>query len=146
MNIFRKDLLPEYMKNRNHDDWLPGFRWIPRRWTSYCFPMPPHKVLGNAEYALIDIQPGYPLASDAEIIDGKLRSMHPVHAPGQWSLQSVKLWNWMPRIPCYFTVSWKMFGRRFHFNIGCKPDITLNDFHWGCPEASFTNRALRPGE
>lgn len=134
--LFDDSWMPEVYRLRRplHDDWPLGFRWIPRKWTAFRFPMPPHRVAGNANTYLIDIQPGWPLAPDAMIANGKVLSMHPVHGPGQWSIQSV--WALGQRIPCYFSGSWLVFGRRLHINFGLKPDVTMGDFCWWFPEAS----------
>jgi hypothetical protein len=141
---FDKALLPKYIRERLHDDWgIWPFTRIPRRWTSWVLYMPPHKVMGNAEPEWILAQKGYPLAPDCEtkLEGGRLwvKSMHPVHPAGQWSIQNVKLFWWLPfRIPCYFTMSKMVFGRRLHINAGLKPDVTTGDWHHGFPEWSVT--------
>lgn len=151
MSYFSKDGLPEYIKNNNHDDWLWPFSYIPRSWSSYTFPMPSYKVLGNANPEFIEIQPDYSLAFDAQIelrpspFGGEtkqLLSMQPVHPVGQWSVQAVDCLGL--KIPCYFTFTSKAFGRRIYFNIGCKPDVSYNlddktkNWHWAFPECSLT--------
>jgi len=113
-----------------HDDWPWPFSKIPRRLTGYCFPMPPHKIAGNAESEWIARQDGYPLAPDAELNVNKsqVKSMHPVHAVGYWSIQSVYVFG--RRIPCYISASTTLFGRRLHVNGGIKPDVTWGDWFW----------------
>lgn len=135
-----KEHLPEVYKTERplHDDWLikgiPAWLqpWakIPRAWTGYCFAMPPKKVWGNAEPAWVLIQKGYPLAPDARLSPNAVWSMHPVHPVGQWSVQSVYL-MWLGfRVPCYFSFSRMLWGRRLHMNGGIKPDVTRGDWFW----------------
>lgn len=128
-----------------HDDWgLWPFTQIPRKWTTYLLPMPSKKIAGNAEPAWAPYQIGYPLAPGTEIRDinntPHILTMHPVHAVGQWSEQAVWLdGRW---VPCYYTVTRAVFGRRFYHNRGLKPDVTLGDFAWNFPEASLTFNKL----
>ena len=139
---YDKKLLPQYIYEKLHYDWPWPFSKIPRRWTSWVLRMPPKKVWGNAEPEWILLQNGYPLAVDAELRMASgvalIKSMHPVHPAGQWSIQSVKLFWWLPRVPCFFTISKMVFGRRLHINGGIKPDVTRGDYHWGFPEFSMT--------
>ena len=136
--------LPEaYKRNRPlHDDWVWPFNCIPRFLTFWPIPFPPRMVMGTQNEVEIQWQPGYPVARDASIHikDGVtyVMSIHPVPPPGQWSIQSL----WFPvvgRMPCYFTWTGRIhFGRRLHFNIGMKPDVTLNDFGAWFPEWSLS--------
>lgn len=145
---YDKSLLPKYIREQPHDDWAIPFlpksiqpwAWIPRRWTSWVLPMPPTKVAGNAKPEWVRIQGGYPLAADAMVDESEtlVWSMHPVHASGQWSIQAVKVFQWAPRVPCYFTASLPLAGKRLHVNCGIKPDVTTGDWHFGFPEASVT--------
>ncbi len=159
-----------------HRLWLP--RYIPRRLTGLGLPMPPHPVwtwkVGESRVPVQDF--AYPMAPDADVVRGyyengefvkspegtwHVMTMHPVHDPGQASLQSVYVpWIKM-RVPCYLSISLPLFGRRLHFNggplaplipvllalgwwklallalIGCKPDVTPGDWFWWF-EASFS--------
>lgn len=137
-----------------HDDWairgIPGWlqpwSWIPRAWTFYALPMPPHRVAGNAYAEWTQAQEGYPLAPDAKTIGvnaGLVMSMHPVHPIGHWSIQSVYVPKLRCRVPCYFTISKLIKGKRLHFNIGFKPDVTVGDNGWWFPEASLTYKEVR---
>lgn len=131
-----------------HDDWPPGLRWIPRRWTAYRLPMPAKKIAGNADPEWVPVQDGYPLAPDAKVetkpyYDGKatifiphVLTMHPRHPAGQWSRQAVWLdgaWR-----ECYLTWTKKIFGKEVYHNRGLKPDVTLGDWLWHWPEISLT--------
>ena len=96
-----------------HDDWLPGFKQIPRRITTYRLPAPSFKIAGNANPQWIPLQYGYPLAPIYDIkemdwFDGKetrkiphIFTMLPVHPIGQWSIQGVYLDGEIR--PCYIT-------------------------------------------
>jgi len=139
-SIWRKDLLPDYIKSRFHDDWIFPISLIPRRWTSFCFPMPPGVWKGNGQMSWKRIQKGYPLSDDAELNTTKdfVYSADPVYPLGGWAILSCKPFSWLPRIPCFFTISFSILGKGFHFNIGLKPDVTYGDWHWGFPEASLT--------
>jgi len=139
---YDKDLLPEYIKLTNHTDWPWPFSLIPRRWTSWVLMMPPAKVCGTQEPRLMAVEPNYPLDPAVPPNAMMLMAMDPVPPIGQWSVQSVKLFRWLPRIPCYATGAWMVAGRRLYFNAGLKPDMTWDgqtrNFHWGFPEASLT--------
>ena len=152
--VFNPELMPTAYREGDrplHDDWPPGFRWIPRAWSTWFFPMPPMIVAGNAEPAWVPLQPGYPLATDAQVKDlggtPHVLTPHPIHPLGYWSLQSVEFKPGV-RIPCYFSATFKLFGRRILFNIGVKPDVThdpynpnrVGDMHFGFPEVSFRAR------
>ena len=103
--------------------------------------MMPRKVFGNAVERLVDIQPGYPLAPDSIRFENQVWGIDPVHPIGQWSIQSVYL-GWLGRrVPCYFSMSAKVFGRRLHTNFGIKPDITKGDWYWWI-EGSLTYKAI----
>lgn len=144
-----------------HNDWLPGFRWIPRRWTFYPFPVPAYLWKGNHQAEYIELQPGYPTMPGLSLhigyydqygsfiysADGKphFYGYSPVPKAGQWAI----LQAYMPGIgrvlPVYFAVSWIIprwlpfiGNKRFHFNGGLKPDFTLGDFGYWFPEASMT--------
>ena len=145
-----------------HGDWLPGFRWAPRKWTFYPFPVPAFKFYGNMLPDFIEMQPGYPtIPGTTSHIgyrtqpDGKfvyseqgtphLFGYHPVPKVGQW----IVLGPYIPRlgkaIPLYFATSrllpkWLPWvgGKRLHFNVGAKVDVTLGDNGWWIPDASFT--------
>ena len=139
-----KDHFPEVYDTARpfHDDWPFPFSLIPRRWTGLCLMMPPTPVCGNAEQRWIPVQPDYPLAPDAVVqymdyYDGEktvsiphVLSMDPVHPVGQWSIQSFYSALLKRRIPCYFSFSKMLFGRRVHFNGPVKPDVTLGDWYW----------------
>ena len=156
--MFNDYLVPEVYKTRNlHDDWiirglpkiLQPWTLIPRKWTFVGLPMPSFKIAGNADPAWIPIQQGYPLApmakiEDRDYFDGKevkriphVLSMHPVHPTGQWSVQGVYVPKLQKIIPCYWSQSNMMFGRRLHTNGPLKPDVTLGDWAWWL-EGSFT--------
>ena len=145
---YRKDLLPEYIKQKRHDDWIFPLSYIPRRWTSWVLMMPPKIVFGNIQPRWQRVQPHYPLSPDAELkIDNDkiyMMTPDPMPAPGGWSIQSVKLFKWLPRIPCYISTTQPLFGRNLDVNFGCKPDITWDgpgtdyNWHWAFPEWSIT--------
>lgn len=42
----------------NHNDWLPGFQWIPRSWTAVESDTPPEKIAGTATGNLDIPKPG----------------------------------------------------------------------------------------
>jgi len=154
---YDKKLLPKYIYERPHDDWgiigIPlkyqPWTWIPRRWTSWVLPMPPGKVAGNGTARAAMVQPNYPIASDALVWTDPsgqkyFLAMQPGYECGQWAILNVKLFKWLPRVPCYFTFSYLLFGKKLYFNIGLKPDLTYDgpgtdyNFHWGWPEMSVT--------
>lgn len=117
-----------------HDDWLPGLRWVPRKWTMFRLPMPPLKTAGNAELARLPYQDGYPLApamavgQDAEGVF--FMAPHFIPKAGEWSRQAVWLGGkWRE---CYFCWTFDLFGHRVHVSYGLKPDFA--DPHWGFPE------------
>ena len=144
-----------------HDDWLPGFRWIPRRWTFYPLPMPAFKFAGTMEPDFIEVQEGYPMVEGAMLHrgyrtqpDGKfvyseqgtlhIYAYHPGQ-DGTW----VVLGPYIPalgrRLPSFFALSFLMprlplIGkRRFNFSAGLfKPDVTLGDNGWWAFELSLT--------
>lgn len=131
------DNFPEVYKTTRplHDDWPWPFSLIPRRWTGLCLMMPPLKVAGNAEARWIPVQDGYPLAPDAQTRtreDGQREvwGMDPVHPAGQWSVQSFYSARLKRRLPCYYSFSKMVFGRRLHFNGPLKPDVTKGDWCW----------------
>lgn len=136
----RKDLLPAYIKTELHTDWFWPLSYIPRIWTSYCFPMPPKQILGNQVPQGTLIQSNYPMspAGDSPTKVFLFNSPQPVGPSGTWSIQAVWLGIW---IPCFFTFTKDMFGHRLYFNIGCKPDLTTDGktgWNWGFPETSLT--------
>lgn len=127
------------------DDWalpwiswrLQPWCWVPRWWRFWPFPFPPRKVCGTQEEAYIDTQSGYLYAPDAfktPVLPNQIWSIHPVG--WGWSVQSC----WFPvlgRLPCYFQWTRKVLGRKLHFNIGLRPDVTPGDWGWWFPEASI---------
>lgn len=131
------DNFPEVYRTQRplHDDWPWPFSKIPRRWTGLELAMPPLRVVGNAQPRWIEIQEGYPLAPDAIVkmgLDGKrwVWGMDPVHGAGEWSVQSFYSFRLKRRIPCYYSFSKMIFGRRLHFNGPIKPDVTKGDNYW----------------
>lgn len=136
LDYFRKDLLPKYIQEKKHNDWIWGLRWVPRTWTSFAFPMPTFCIAGRPTLERVRVNPEYPTWDYLEY----MVIPSPVPSIGNWEILGVKLFKNHGPIPCYFAVSWLIFGRRLHFNIGLKPDIT--DFHWGFPEASFTFKKI----
>ena len=152
--MLRNDLIPEVYKTRRplHDDWgIWPFTRIPRAWTFFGLPMPPTICAGTSSPSNIPIQRNYPLAPDAILWSdpnsGELQVMsaHPVPPPGQWHILSVYIPR-LGRIPCFIATSIRFGAYRLHLNLGLKPDVTLGDWIWWFPEASFTiKRILEPG-
>lgn len=156
--------LPEVYRDSRplHDDWPPGFRWIPRKWTFYPFPMPAEKFAGSMEAAYIEVQAGYPgvpgvkkhfgyVANGGAFFYAKETgrdywlAYDPVPKAGDW----VVLGPYVPMlgraIPAYIALSWLIptwlpwaGGKRLHCNIGCKPDVTQGDNGWWFIDGSFT--------
>lgn len=131
-----------------HDDYLPGLRWIPRRWTMYKLPAPAKWLDGPQQEEWTPYQHGWALAPGTQLEDRTwwngvetitspwMKTMAPVPKPGEWGLSAV----WLDRKwrPCYYAWSGMVFGRRLHHNRGLKPDWSLGDFHWGWPEISVS--------
>ena len=156
--MYKDELIPDVYKYDRplHDDWgFWPFTLIPRKWTFWGFSFPPRLWAGNAKERWSPIQNGYPLAPDAEVYIGqykKVKLIDPVHPSGQWSIQSLYFDPIKRRLPCYFTFTTMFLGRRLHFNIGWKPDVTVNGWDpqeypggrrwgdWGVwfPDASLT--------
>ena len=145
---YDKKLLPDYIYNEKHTDWLI-FKFVPRRWTAFVLLFPPRSWAGNWKEDWIWVEPNWPLSKDAVTKTEGGRDFvlgpSPVPLPGYWSIQSVRLWNWLPRIPCYFTFAiWATKGasKRLYFNIGLKPDVTWDgvtrNWNWCFPEMSLT--------
>ena len=134
--------LPEVYKTekRLHNDWPWPFSKIPRWVTFWPLPFPPRKWAGAQEENWIEVQEGYPLAPDVTMKINTLtgrREVLSIHPVGWgWSIQSVWIAK-IGRVPCYFQLTKMLFGRKFHFNIGCRPDVTLNDFGGWSPEMSL---------
>lgn len=158
---FMPEVYQESRRSR-HDDWIPGFRWVPRRWTFYPFPMPAIRFAGPMMPDYIPQQEGYPSIPGAETHQGYIANggmfyysnvaggphyygYNPVPPAGTWTI----LGPYIPRlgkaIPLYAALSyllpkWVPFfgGKRLHINAGVKPDVTLGDNGWNFPEASCT--------
>lgn len=135
-----------------HDDWPPGFRWIPRRYTTYLLPAPAKWVDGPQQPEWTPYQAGYPLAPGAELEDRTwwngvetvtspwIKTMAPVPKPGEWGLSAVWLdGKWRT---CYYASTRIVFGRRLYTNRGLKMDWSVGDYHYGWPEASLTLKKL----
>lgn len=143
-------------KRELHDDWPPGFRWIPRNITFYPFPMPAIKFWGTMQPDFIPMQQGYPAIGGTtghkgyRTPEGKfvysqegthhIYGYHPVPKPGQWIILGPYIPPLGFALPLYFSISLMipLINRRFHFNMGFKPDVTLGDNGWNFPEASLT--------
>lgn len=142
--MIRDDLLPEVYRTRRplHDDWVFPFSLIPRRWTFWPFPFPPRKVCGSQQEEYVQIQKGYPMAPDARYWKPNDSYSEPTHVLSVhpvgwgWSVQSCPF-PLVGRLPCYFQWTRKVLGRKLHFNIGLRPDVTLGDWGWWFPEASL---------
>lgn len=146
--VFNPDKMPETYRLRRplHDDWPPGFRWIPRTWSAWFFPMGAFKIAGNRDPVWQLGQSGYPIALHASVKweDGKwyLLTMEPIHTAGGWSIQACEMVSWLPPIPCYFTATYRRDNSNWLFSIGLKPDVTTGDWKWDFPELSNRNHLM----
>lgn len=99
--------------------------------------MPPKQVKGTAPAMLKKIrQVGYPIAPGyfteaTNAVPSCVLCPDPVPPLGCWTLQAVWV-DWLGGfwLPCYLAFSFKVFGRRLHFNGPLKPDVTLGDWYW----------------
>ena len=103
LNLSSKKCLPEHIRTGRHTDYIPGFRWIPRSWTSFCWPIP-HKIAGSQKAKF------YRGRKDGEFA---IEALAPIPPPGKWQLA------W----PLYFAFTTK---GRLSFRIGARWD----DIDW----------------
>ncbi len=146
-HMTEEELPKEYKQGARstHDDWLPGLRWIPRKWTMYRLPLPPYMVEGNATFKRQLCQPGYPMpprAATGSDSEGTF-FMAPDFIPesGQWLRLAVWLnGRWQE---CYSAWTFELFGHKIHISYGLKPDYA--DPHWGFPEIRLAIDTLFKG-
>lgn len=67
-----KDCLPEHIKNGKHTDYPWPLKWVPRRWTSFCWPVP-KKLAGNQILTIYKAKDGSVFAAPK-----------PIPRPGEW--------------------------------------------------------------
>lgn len=101
-----RDCLPEKLKAAKHWDYPPGLRWIPRRWTSFCWGAP-ELVMGNQDERRVCQKTG-----DA--------GPAPIGERGSWQISrfpdAPRPWRW---IPLYLAFTLKN-GR--HVRLGARWD------------------------
>lgn len=115
--IWGNKALPINLKGKNHADYIWPFSYIPRAWTAFAVPWRPIKLLGNQKermiptncfsYWGIDPVPSIPK-----------RGIN-------WSIQGIKLAEWLPYLPLYFTM---LTSSKWHFSIGIRYD-SVDDYY-----------------
>lgn len=126
---------------------------------TYMLPLPLKLVWSSGPVAphWMPWQEGYPEAPGAQLrpmdpasaaydlatrfgkpIEREVLAYDPVLPGGQAAVFAVWLdGEW---VPCYYTRTDELLGRRIHFNYGLKPDMTWGDFMLNWPEVSLTVR------
>ena len=105
LNLSSKKCLPEHIRTGRHTDYIPGFRWIPRSWTSFCWLIPPVKMAGSQKNFQVYLK-------------NRFVALPPVPPPGKWQL------SW----PLYFAFTTK---GKLSFRIGARWDDV--DFYFSYP-------------
>jgi hypothetical protein len=110
--VFGNDALPENLKYKRHDDYPYPFKYIPRAWTAFKVDWPPVVLIGN-------MKPKQQVCG--------WYCPDPIGKPGQWSIQGIKLFKWLPYIALFFTVTtpfkWGWLGA-WHFSVWVRADTS----------------------
>jgi len=102
--------LPKHLEDSRHDDWPWLFRWVPRRWTSFCGD-PPRKLFGNQPVVAV-VGTKFP---------GQVfLYCKPVPQPGQWHV------NWPPYVA--FTTK-----GRWSFRLGARWNDAQGEAYFSFP-------------
>lgn len=113
-----KDCLKAHTGPLNHNDWLPGFRWVPRSWTSFCkgrFSKPPTYLFGNLGERPFENPEAW----------GKIRIVlecfyvYPKPIP--------PLGKWYFSFPYYFAATFKLFKWKILFRLGFRYTEVTNE-------------------
>ena len=120
-----KDCLKAHQGSPNHNDWLPGFRWVPRSWTSFCkgrFSKPPTYLFGNLKSHPNPLPDGHVEGNFDEVdllIMGKKIYCYPKPIPplGKW------YFSW----PLYFAWTFKLFKWKILFRLGFRYTEVTNE-------------------
>ena len=111
--LWGNKVLPDNLKGQNHADYVWPMSLIPRAWTSFWVMWQPKKLAGNQRIRWIYTN------------TGSYWGIDPIPARGYWSIQGVKLADWLPYLPLYFTMTTKNGG---HFSIGVRYD-SVDDYY-----------------
>jgi hypothetical protein len=124
--IWGNAALPDNLKGKKHNDWPWGLRWVPRAWTAFAVPWYPQKLIGNQQPRSILVHPNTPQQYLVLTYD-------PVPKNGYWSIQTIKLFSWLPYLPLYFTIV----QFHWHFRIGIRWDSVDNYY---VPDIALTHQ------
>lgn len=103
--------LPPHLRDRPHEDYPPGLRWVPRAWTAYQWGTP---ILWKGN-----------LKNGSDFASFILRIPKPITAPGTWQLSRFPEAPWYAR--WYFAVT---FRNGWHFRAGTRWDDVDHYDEW----------------
>mgnify|MGYP000887022408 CR=1 FL=1 len=106
--------LPPHLRGRNHNDFPPFLRWVPRGWTAWDWGEP-RKLVGNQQ---AESSPGVP---------------RPIGEPGSWQFSifpDAPWWAWP--VAWYFAISGRLLADGWfrHFRFGARYDDIDNYCDW----------------
>ncbi len=115
--LWGNEALPINLKGKNHTDYIWPFSYIPRAWTSFAVPWRPIKLLGNQKKRMISTNTFSYYGIDP---------IPPKPRKGiNWSIQGIKLAEWLPNLSLYFTMTTHS---GWHFSIGIRYD-SVDDYY-----------------
>ena len=115
-NIFLPPIHRPDGERPKHDDFWPGFRWIPRNWTSFRLRQAPNQILGNQSYwqnfYTGEVVKDIPYKADYQL------GPKPIPRRGEWqlSLVPVEFGAWTLKLP-YFAFKSRS---GWHFRVGAR--------------------------
>lgn len=112
--LMPKSALPAHLQNRTHNDFPPGFRWVPRAWTAWDWGEP-RKLIGTQQK---ESPPGVP---------------QPIGEPGTWQFSifpDAPWWAWP--MAWYFALSGRTGEDEWfrHFRMGARYDPIDSYTEW----------------
>ena len=126
----RKDCLKAHQGSPLHNDWLPGFRWVPRSWTSYCrgrFSKPPKYLFGNLN-TLGDWGSSFRFLSKEEILEYPCTDAGSVGAAiEQYPKPIPRIRKWYFSWPLYFAWTFRLFKWKILFRLGFRYTEVTNE-------------------